>query len=103
MGRLSDLFDHHKDNVEEGVKKALGKADDTLEVLRKRLEEVEAKLRDIAGDAPTSQHRDQATEKDLNAQNTDGVVTSDRTNNPPNTSVAAEADQSARKNTRSKK
>lgn len=52
MGRLSDLFDSHRDNVEEGVKKAFGRADDTLEALRKRLEEVEAKLRDVAGEAP---------------------------------------------------
>lgn len=81
MGRLSDVFDHHRDNVEEGVKKALGKADDTLEVLRKRLEEVEAKLRQVAGEAP----KEQVTDADLNAQNADadqqGVVTSEKTSN----------------------
>lgn len=81
MGRLSDVFDHHRDNVEEGVKKALGKADDTLEVLRKRLEEVEAKLRQVAGEAP----KEQVTGADLNAQNADadqqGVVTSEKTSN----------------------
>lgn len=104
MGRLSDLFDHHKDNVEEGVKKALGKADDTLEVLRKRLEEVEAKLRDFAGDASQSQDRNQASEQDFTAQNAENeVTTSDRTNKPADTSVAAEADQSARRNTKAKR
>lgn len=102
MGRLSDYFDSHRDNVEEGVKKALGKADDTLEVLRKRLEEVEAKLREIAGEAP--QQSDQATtDRDLNAQNAgaQGVVTSDQTGNSTE-SVAAQADKSARQ-TRTKK
>lgn len=76
MGRLSDLFDHHRDNVEEGVKQALGKADDTLEVLRKRLEEVEAKLREVAGEAPKADQG--TTDQDLNAQNA-GVVTADQT------------------------
>lgn len=97
MGRLSDYFDSHRDNVEEGVKKALGKADDTLEVLRKRLEEVEAKLRDIAGEAP--QTNQAPAEQDLNAQN--GVTTSDQTGSSTE-SVAAQADKSARQ-TRSKK
>lgn len=94
MGRLSDYFDSHRDNVEEGVKKVLGKADDTLEVLRKRLEEVEAKLREVAGEAP------QQTDKDLNAQNA-GVVTSEQAGTSTE-SVAAQADKSARQ-TRTKK
>ena len=99
MGRLSDLFDHNRDNVEEGVKKALGRADDTLEALRRRLEEVEAKLREVAGEAP--QQTDQATtDKDLNAQNA-GVVTSDQAGTSTE-SVAAQADKSARQ-TRTKK
>ncbi len=102
MGRLADLFDNYKGGVEESVKHVLGRADDTLEALRNRVEELEAKLRDVAGEAPTSQHKDQATREDLDSKS-DGVVTSSQTNNPPNTSVAAEADQSARKNTRSKK
>jgi len=78
MGRLADLFDHHKDNVEDGVKKALGRADDTLEALRKRVEELEAKLRDVAGEAPKQ----------------DGAVTTDNVNSDE--SVAAQADRSAR-------
>lgn len=78
MGRLSDLFEHHRDNVEEGVKKALGRADDTLEALRKRLEAVEAKLREVAGEAPQNQG---TTDQGLSAQNADadGVVTSGQT------------------------
>lgn len=80
MGRLSDVFNQHRQNVEEGVHKALGKADDTLEVLRKRLEEVEARLREIAGEAPI---QSQGRDADITAQNaTDnnqGVVTSNQT------------------------
>lgn len=68
MGRLSDLFDLHRDNVEEGVKKALGRADDSLEALRKRLEEVEAKLREIAGEAPIS--REDTTSSAVTSQQT---------------------------------
>jgi len=75
MGRLSDLFDHHRDNVEEGVKKALGRADDTLEALRKRLEQVEAKLREVAGESPVDvKQPEQAT-------NEDQVVTARKTSN----------------------
>jgi BMFP domain-containing protein YqiC len=88
MGRLADLFEHHRDNVEEGVKKALGRADDTLEALRKRVDELEAKLRDVAGEAP-------AQSQDSN------VVTSEQAGNSTE-SVAASADKSARQ-TRSKK
>lgn len=88
MGRLADLFEHHRDNVEEGVKKALGRADDTLEALRKRVDELEAKLRDVAGEAP-------AQSQDNN------VVTSEQAGNSTE-SVAASADKSARQ-TRSKK
>lgn len=72
MGRLSDLFDHHKENVEDGVRKALGRADDTLEALRKRLEEVEAKLREVAGEAPVDTKQQAAD---------DQVVTSKKTSN----------------------
>lgn len=75
MGRLSDLFEHHRDNVEEGVKKALGRADDTLEALRKRVEDLEAKLRDVAGEAPVeTRQSDQSAEEDQ-------VVTSKKTSN----------------------
>ncbi len=73
MGRLSDLFENYRGDVEQSVKHALAKADDTLEVLRKRLEEVEAKLRDVAGEAPQSKP-DEATEEDQ-------VVTSKKTSN----------------------
>lgn len=75
MGRLSDLFENYRGDVEQSVKHALAKADDTLEVLRKRLEEVEAKLRDVAGEAPIeTTQSDQATEEDQ-------VVTSKKTSN----------------------
>jgi archaellum component FlaC len=93
MGRLSDLFEHHKDNVEEGVKKALGRADDTLEALRKRVEDLEARLRDIAGEAPAQQQQP--------SQADSSVVTSRQTGTSTE-SVAAQADKSARQ-TRSKK
>lgn len=92
MGRLSDLFDHHKENVEEGVRKALGRADDTLEALRKRVEELEARLRDIAGEAPAQQQPSQADSS---------VVTSQQTGTNTE-SVASQADKSARQ-TRSRK
>lgn len=95
MGRLADLFDNYRGGVEESVKHVLGRVDDTLEALRNRVEELEAKLRDVAGETPQSS--DQTTRAE-----SDSVVTSSQTNNPPNTSEM-EADQSARKNTRSKK
>jgi archaellum component FlaC len=71
MGRLSDLFEHHRENVEEGVKKALGRADETLEALRKRIEVVEAKVKDLTGEQP--QPMQEAPQTDS------GVVTSDQT------------------------
>lgn len=88
MGRLADLFESYRGDVEESVKHALGRADDTLEALRKRVDELESKLRDVAGEAPEQK-------KDSN------VVTSEQTGNSTE-SVAAQADRSARQ-TRSKK
>lgn len=103
MGRLADLFDNYRGNVEESVKHVLGRADDTIEALRNRVDELEAKLRDVAGnDSSASENRDKAESRNLESKS-DGVVTSSQTNNPADTSVAAEADQSVRKNTRSKK
>jgi hypothetical protein len=72
MGRLSDLFDNHRGDVEESVKKALERADDTLEALRRRLEEVESRLRDVAGEAPlkvTEQQSDVVTSSQVGASN----------------------------------
>ena len=98
MGRLSEFFNQHRDNVEDAVERALDTADNTIDSLSRRVEELEQKLRDVAGEAPLKQSRD----AEVTQQNAEGVVTSDRTNNPANTSVAAEADQAARK-TRSKR
>jgi hypothetical protein len=91
MGRLSEFFNQHRDNVEDAVERALDKADKTIDSLAKRVEELEQKLRDVAGEAPAKNENKTAE------ANQDGVVTSDRTNNPVETSVAAEADKTARK------
>lgn len=86
MGRLHEFFEANRHDVEEAVSKALAKADSTIDALEKRVKDLEQHLRDFAGSS-------------------DSVVTSEsnRTNAPASTSVAAEADQSARKTTRSKK
>lgn len=98
MGRLSEFFNQNRDNIEEAVARVLDKADKTIDSLSKRVEELEQKLRDVAGEAPAM-----SRDAEVNTQNAEGgVITSDQTNNPPSTSVAAEADQSAGK-TRSKK
>lgn len=89
MGRLHEFFESHRDDAEEAVSRVLAKADSTIDSLEKRVKDLEQKLRDFAGSDQPS-----------------GVVTSDeaqRTNNPPSTSVAAEADQSARKQAKTKK
>lgn len=75
MGRLADLFESYRGDVEESVKHALGRADDTLEALRKRVDELEAKLRDVAGEAP----KPQETPADENQ-----AVTSTKTSNTRN-------------------
>lgn len=72
MGRLADLFENYRGDVEESVKHALGRADDTLEALRNRVDELEAKLRDVAGEAPKPKEETQADE---------AVVTSTKTSN----------------------
>ncbi len=84
MGRLHEFFEANRHDAEEAVSRALAKADSTIDALEKRVKDLEQHLRDFAG--------------------TDSVITSEsnRTNDPASTSVAAEADQSARK-TRTKK
>jgi len=87
MGRLHEFFEANRHDAEEAVSKVLAKADSTIDALEKRVKDLERHLRDFAGSS-------------------DSVVTSEsnRTNAPASTSVAAEADQSARKTTtRSKK
>lgn len=87
MGRLHEFFESHRDDAEEAVSRVLAKADSTIDSLEKRVKDLEQKLRDFAGSDQPS-----------------GVVTSDGTeNNAPSTSVAAEADQSARKQAKAKK
>lgn len=83
MGRLSEYFDQHRDNLEDAVSTVLAKADATIETLDKKVRELEQKLRDVAGDAPST--------TDLNRQNAEGVTTSETT------------DQGAKKQTRTKR
>lgn len=73
MGRLADLFENYRGDVEESVKHALGRADDTLEALRNRVDELEAKLRDVAGEAPKP--------KEETPEENQSVVTSNKTSN----------------------
>lgn len=76
MGRLSEYFDQHRDNLEEAVSTALAKADATIDTLDKKVRDLEQKLRDVAGDAPSN-------------TNAEGVTTAE--------------DQSAKKQTRTKR
>lgn len=81
MGRLSEFFNQHRDNVEDAVERALAKADATIDSMAKRIEQLEQQLRDVAGSAVQQNVGDQ----ELNAQNagvsdSQGVVTSDDTN-----------------------
>lgn len=93
MGRLSEYFNQHRDNVEEAVAEVLKKADSTIESLDGKVKELERKLRNVAGDN---------SEKDSNIQQNDderkpeGVVTSEQVNETSDESVAAQADKVAR-------
>lgn len=81
MGRLSEFFNQHRDNVEDAVERALEKADNTIDSMSKRIEDLEQKLRDVAGDKSTNTY--QTRDADLTRQNAEGqqdqgVVTSDQ-------------------------
>jgi len=102
MGRLSEYFDQHRDNVEEAVAQVLKKADSTIESLDRKVKELEQKLRDVAGEQPQNESNIQAQETEQERQrreqeeankSSDGVVTSDQTNGGD---TAAQADKSAR-------
>lgn len=90
MGRLSEFFNQHRDNVEDAVERALDKADNTIDSLSRRVEELEQKLRDVAGEKPVNKSQDR--DADLTRQNAEngqaenqGVVTSNQfdTNDGP--------------------
>ena len=101
MGRLSEYFNQHRDNVEEAMAEVLKKADSTIESLSTKVKELEQKLRNVAGDQPqnesniqgqeTEQER-QRREQEEASKNSDGVVTSDQTNGD----TAERADKNAR-------
>lgn len=82
MGRLSEFFNQHRDNVEDAVERALEKADKTIDSMSKRIEDLEQKLRDVAGDKSANTY--QTRDADLTRQNAEGqledqgVVTSDQ-------------------------
>jgi hypothetical protein len=100
MGRLSEYFNQHRDNVEEAVAEVLKKADSTIESLDRKVKELEQKLRDVAGEQPQNESNIQAQETEEEKQRREqeeahntGVVTSDQTNG---VDTAAQADKSAR-------
>ncbi len=83
MGRLSEFFNQNRDNVEEAVSRVLDKADKTIDSLSRRVEDLEQKLRDVAGDKTANTY--QTRDADLTRQNAEGqqdrsVVTSDQVN-----------------------
>lgn len=103
MGRLSEYFNQHRDNVEEAVAEVLKKADSTIESLDRKVKELEQKLRNVAGEQPNQENGTQAQETEQERQrreqeeankNTDGVVTSDQVD----TAAAADKSTRSRKN-----
>lgn len=58
MGRLSEYFDQHRDNLEDAVSTVLAKADATIDTLDKKVRELEQKIRDVAGDTPSHNTED---------------------------------------------
>ena len=76
MGRLSEYFDQHRDNLEDAVSIVLAKADATIDTLDKKVRELEQKLRDVAGEKPVDRSQDR--DADLTRQNAeDGPVHED--------------------------
>lgn len=91
MGRLSDFFNQHRDNVEDAVERALAKADATIDSMSKRIDKLEQQLGDVAGHkAPSAQ----AT----GTVESQGVVTSDDTNSAKAQNVQGVATRSRKAN-----
>jgi len=76
MGRLSEFFDQHRDNVEEALAEVLKKADSTIESLSTRVKELEQKLRDVAGEKTVDKSHNR--DANLTTQNAQGVATADQ-------------------------